>query len=93
MVGAEPVVRLGTITNRDGGLTVNIVYEGQEAHVRQQQLPSVPVEFLTDDGQQLQQTGLLDDFQEGGFHIYSLKGLGPVRLIQAFHYRHDLEDI
>ncbi len=92
---ASEIVRLGTITQGDGEFKISIPYEKAALRTQPPQLGAIVVQYATDDGVRVEQTGILeaDGPDASGRYTYKSKGLGPSRTIERFTVPHDaLED-
>jgi hypothetical protein len=96
MAAADSVIRLGTVTRGDGEQLVYLRYDDQLAYRERPQFPGLFVEFVTDDGKKIQQSGHLDAYgpDANGRFTYTGLGLGPPKIVQRFTNRHDpLDDL
>jgi hypothetical protein len=91
MSGNNRVVRLGTITKGDGEVLVQLRFDDQPARTGPLQSPAVIVQFATDDGRKIQQSGVLDSYGPDASGRYGYVGLGldPPIVIDKFTHVHD----
>lgn len=87
----EHVVRLGTLTQGDGEFTVQLPYGNAALRTQRPQMAGIIVQYATDDGIKVEQTGILTASPEdaSGRFTYEGDGLGPSRVIEQFTVRHD----
>lgn len=88
------IVRLGTVTRGDGDLAVHLPYERAALRTQRPQFAAVVVEYETDDGVRVQQTGRLIPHGPDASQRYTYTGeLGPSRVVQRFTVAHDAGEI